>query len=332
MKNAPIIFCHYGNSKYLPYVFECIKLSNKNKEIILLGDESNIAVARLHGISHVILKDYDFGDDLRVFDDIYQLITTRGFDSHKHGEDWNKFVFRKWFILNNFLIKNSIEQFWHFDSDTMIFTDLSTLEDRYKNLDCTEQCMGYCMKGFFTNSKIIGRYTAKINEVFQRKPFIEGVKESMKNHNDVASFNEMSVYTIFKQEESFKTVHLIDIVDDSFFDDLMCRGHGMKMEKLPLGEDTKVVFLNSDGRFFCQEEETGKLIHAHALNLSWIPIYIYKAILKHFKTNYGKPSATPTQNTITLAQVSVPIKQRLKLLRKAIKKLVLPGSKVLPRG
>jgi len=319
MQNTPIIFCHYGFSKYLEYVFECVRISNPNKTIILLGDASNKEVATKYGLSHFNLSDYDFGEDIKTFDRVYQLVTTKSFDSYKHGEDWNKFVFRKWIILNNFLLKHKIERFWHFDSDNMIFSDLTRFEEKYKDLDASEQCFGHCIKGIFNNQKIIERYVKKTNEIFMRNNFIEDCKIKMANTDEPACFSEMSTYIIMKSEEKISTLRFSEVRDGGFFDDLMCRSQGMKMEKLPLGEDTKVVFMNPDGRFFCQEEN-GNFAEAHALNLSWMPIYIYNAMLKHFKKNHKKPKCAPNINAKTLAQVSVPLKQKLKQFRKKFRK------------
>ncbi len=149
MKNSPIIYVHYGNSKYLKYIFQCAKISNPNTDIILLGDPSNKQLALDCNLIHYSLKDYDYGEDLKTFDKVYELIATKEFDAYKHGDDWNKFVFRKWFILYNFVKKQGIKNFWHFDSDNAILTELSTLEHKYIDVDCTVQCHGSCFKGFF---------------------------------------------------------------------------------------------------------------------------------------------------------------------------------------
>lgn len=322
MKNLPIIFCHYGFSKYLPYVFQCAKISNPHKEIILLGDKSNKETAVSCGIKHFNLEDYDYGGELKTFDQSYRLITSQAFDSYKHGEDWNKFVFRKWFILYNFLVKHGIEKFWHFDSDNMIFKDLSQVEHRYADIDFTEQSNGDCIKGYFGNLQMIHNYNQKILEVFSRQEFLKETEKMMKAQSFPCSLNEMSVYAIFKAEEKFKTVGLAKIIEDGFFDDLICRGFGMKMEKLPLGEDVKVVHMNPDGRFFCIEEASEKPVEAYLLNLSWIPIYVFDGILKHFRKNHGKPQIAFDPNSRLISQIPVPLKQRLKFLRKKIRKLL----------
>lgn len=325
MKNNPIIYIHYGNSKYLPYIFKCAKISNPNTEVILLGDPSNKKVAEDCGLTHFSLKDFDFGEDLKKFDEVYELIATPHFDAYKHGEDWNKFVFRKWFILYNFVTKQGIKNFWHFDSDNPILSDLSTLEYRFSHLDCTVQCHGMCFKGFFTNPEIIKKYVKKINEVFLRRDYLEQFKASIVNSN--ACFNEMNVYEIFAKEENFKAMRLDEVIDGSTFGDIICRADsGMKMEKLPLGEDAQITFMNPDGRFFCIKELSNKPVEMHLLNLSWMPIYVYDAVLKHLQKTTKKPKQPFSPNSKTLAQVPVPLKQRLKAARKAIKKF-LKGKK-----
>jgi len=265
------------------------------------------------------LKDFDFGEDLKIFDEVYELIATKEFDAYKHGDDWNKFVFRKWFILYNFVKKQGIKNFWHFDSDNAIASDLSTLEHHYLDVDCTVQCHGLCFKGFFSNIEIINKYVKKINEVFLRKEYINKVKRAMANHNGPGSFNEMTVYEIFIKEENFKSILINKIFNDSVFGEVICRSDGFKMEKLPLGEDVQVIHLNDDGRFFCIEEATGKTVLSHTINLSWMPIYIYNTVLKHLKKNYGKPKQEFSAKSKTLAQISPPLKQRLKAWRKKFK-------------
>lgn len=320
MKNNPIIYCHYGSSKYLPYVFKIAKLSNPNAEVILLGDPSNKKIAEDCGLTHYSLKDYDFGQDLKTFDEVYELIATPEFDAFKHGDDWNKFVFRKWFILYNFVTKHGIKNFWHFDSDNMIFTDLSTLEHKYMHLDCTVQCHGQCFKGFFVHPEIIDKYNKKINELFLRKDYIAGLKASLPSHNGPFSFNEMTVYEIFKQEEKFKAIEINKIADDSYFGEVIARSDGMKMENLPFGEDLQIVHMGPDARFFCIEEATNKPILMHTINLSWMPIYVYAGILEHFKKNRKKPTQPFSAKSKTLAQIPVPLRQRFKQWRKSLKK------------
>jgi hypothetical protein len=324
MKNPPLIFCHYGVSNYLPYVFQCAKIANPNRRVILLGDNSNKEVAEKNGIEHFLLDEYDFGEDLDVFTKNYELITSPSFDSFKHGKDWNEFVFRKWFILYNFLVKNNIEEFWHFDSDVMIFCDFAKFENIFRkmDLDCTEQCCGHCMKGYFKNPQIIDRYVKKINEVYLRKDYIKSLKDEYLTKKVPACFSEMSVHEIFQKEDDFKRLHIGKIEENYSFDDLICRSCGLEMEKLPLGHDVKVVHLNEDGRFFAINKKTKEPVEMQVLNYSWIPPYVFEQTLAHFKENKHKENCEFNANSKTLKDLKVPFYLKFKHYKKTISRKI----------
>ena len=50
--SAPIIFCHYSNSKYLPYVLEAARITNPDKNIVFLGDSYNQWLKNAKNIQH----------------------------------------------------------------------------------------------------------------------------------------------------------------------------------------------------------------------------------------------------------------------------------------
>lgn len=130
---VPIIFCHYGNSKYLRYTFECVKITNPDKRVILLGDRSNLKLAKRFGVEHHDLEKFAYGDLLKNFLKSYRLIHGETFDKVKNGQDWIKFAFKRWFLVKNFVTENDIKKFWHFDSDTMIVDNLSRHEQKFEN-------------------------------------------------------------------------------------------------------------------------------------------------------------------------------------------------------
>lgn len=320
-KNPPIIFIHYGFSDYLPYSFEAAKISNPDKEIILIGDKANKKTALKYGLKHYYFDEFDYGSDVELFKEIYELIATKEFDSFKHGKDWNEFVFRKWFILNNFLKKFNIQKFWHFDSDVVIVSDLKQFEPRYDHLDCTVQCSGECMKGYFSNNDVIERYIKKINEVYQRKDYMDKFKKMLfEEYQGPGCFNEMTVYGVFRKEENIKDFNLKQIDNGGTFDDLICASHGFEVEKLTLGEDCKVVHMNKDGRFFVIDKETSKPILLHAFNLSWMPPYLFKGILDHYKKHKDKEVIPFDKSSKRLPDIKVSLWRRFKKLRKDLKK------------
>jgi len=40
------------------------------------------------------------------------------------GQDWLQYVFARWFYMEDFLLQSGVERVWHFDSDTMLLSNL----------------------------------------------------------------------------------------------------------------------------------------------------------------------------------------------------------------
>ena len=105
--NKPIIFIHYGVQDYMSYTLKAARLSNPNKRIILLGDESNIKIAHEYGVEHVLLEKYRQSDTIKEFEKVFQFIAGEnhmngeGFFKERGADYWTKFNFIKWFSLYN---------------------------------------------------------------------------------------------------------------------------------------------------------------------------------------------------------------------------------------
>ena len=302
--NAPILFCHYGNRVYLRYVLACARLSNPDKEVVLLGDATNRRMAQKLGVRHEAFADHAGGERLAEFEQVYRRIQG---PKHKHfrgGRDWVEFVFKRWFFVDNFLRAGNIGPFWHFDSDNMLLVPLAPHEERFATLDCTDQCNGYCMNGYVSGPEVVERYLDKINEVFRRDDYLEAEQIRLAHEQPDGALTEMAAYRIFKEEEAPATARLNTIHEGASFDDCICQEHGMAMEPTPSGREIKRVHLNRDGRCFCRLEDTGALVEMNSLNLSWVPTAAYRIVLEHRKRVVpGAPPVTPAPDaTDTLAR------------------------------
>lgn len=235
------------------------------------------------------------------------------------------FAFKRRFLVYNFIAESDIDKFWHFDSDNMILDDLSKHEYKFKKYQCTEQCLAGCLNGLVNSSELVKNYLYKINEVFHRQDYIDSLDFGNTNHH----FNEMTVYQIYRDEANIKSIPLSKAIDEEFFDDLLCKSQGFVVENLPYGEDLKRVYVANDGRFFCQRKRDKKLIRVISINLSWMPIYIYKAILVHYKKKTNKiiddnSLAIPNiKDMKILSQARVTLRQSFKKNRKILKNYFL---------
>lgn len=266
---SPIIFIHYGNSPYLEYTLKLARFKNPNKEVILLGDDSNKKIALETGATHFYFENYFRGPEVKIFKKVYKFIA----GSQKRKSYWTNFVFKRWFCIYNFLKEKNIERFWTFDSDTLIFTDLFSLEGRFGNIDCTTQCNGICMNGLVNNLRLVENYINKINELFTREDYLKEQEKGMASHPDWA-YTEMRAFATFQEESAIKTMRSNIIINNSMFDENICQGDSMKTEwnKQAKRQIKKLFFEN--GNIYEKETFSEKLIKINAINMSWVPLAI----------------------------------------------------------
>lgn len=279
--SAPLVFCHFGNSPYLPYVFACARLSNPDKRIVLLGDESNRRTAERHGLVHHPYMDFAGGSEIETFERVYRRVIGPKSGYMRGKIDWIKFVFQRWFYVYNYVRAEKIPSFWHFDSDNMLLDDLTAYEPWLMHYDCTEQCNGKCMNGFISNPNVVGNYLAKINDVFTRQDLLAKMEQEFVAHHPTYAFTEMRAYELFKHEDRPRSFHLATPKDGVAFDDCICQSHGMEMERLFFRKHIKKVFLAVNGHFFCQGRIDHQFVRMASLNLSWVPLFVYDNVLRH---------------------------------------------------
>ncbi|WAS05662.1 hypothetical protein LQF76_01865 [Gloeomargaritales cyanobacterium VI4D9] len=339
--NAPIIFCHFSPSRYLNYVFPAVKLTNPDKEIFLLGDESNRPIALKYGLEHRYFTEFDYGEKLALFNQFYQLIEGRNHHGIRGETDWVNFIFKRWFYVYNFTTASGYEKFWHFDSDTMILTELSQHEYKFKNYDSTEQCNGMCINGFINNLNVVSSYLDKINNLFQDQEYLSGLRKLFDEVYPEYAFTEMSAYLEFKKESVVNSIRLNTVINDSTFDDCMCYKHELETERLFVGREVKKIYTDGSGNFYGYHEELKKPVVINSLNLSWLPIEFFEIVLTELNKKQANSapaviSQVKLQNMTSLGQIffrECYIKYLRQNLRRRVRNIVKPilqKMKILP--
>lgn len=271
-----IIFCHYGDSDYLKYTLRQCKLTNPENRIVLLGDEKNRIITERTGTEHYLFEDYNDSVEIQRFEKVYQHVAGK-----KHGREyWTKFVFKRWFYIHEFIKREKINAFWHFDSDNMILSDLNQQEYKFQNFDCTEQCNGICMNGYISSFAVVDGYVKKINELFENQRYLDEQKEDFIKHPNYA-FTEMRAYKAYKEQEEINSIRLNKIIDNETFDDCICQKHGYDTYEFTInGQYLKKIYLDANGHFYCYHINFSAFIKMNSLNLSWVPTNLFKLILE----------------------------------------------------
>jgi hypothetical protein len=266
VKSAPILFIHYGASPYLYYTLRCAKKFNPDKSVILLGDKYNRLIGKMCGVEFYDINDFAGSEELKQFDKNYRFIA-----GEKHGRQvWTNFVFRRWFILHQFLRATNTECFWTFDSDTLVLTGLSEKENYFQSVDSTEQCGGRCLNGYIKNFSVVDGYIHSMLATLSDEKQMEAIRNEIKQNPSYA-FTEMKAYEIYKAGHSFQSAYLVRIRKDETFDDCICYRDGMELSNHKTGANyPKRVFTNGQHIFF-KDAETGNYIRANTINMSWVP-------------------------------------------------------------
>jgi hypothetical protein len=276
--SAPIILIHYGNSSYLPYIVQVANRFNPHKEIIFLGDEDNAYLENLR-VSHHRFATSCGSPQLELFNRLYPRIVNPSYPKSR----WAQFVLQRWFMINTFIRNQGINQFWTFDSDNFILTDLAAHEKRLSQYDCTSQCNGRCLNGFVSNPTIVHRYIDKIIALLSDERYITSWMQ--KYHEDPALFyNEMEAFEDFVKHEKIRNFHLTAIHDGAMFDDSITYENGMEMYAQTIkGRRTKKLYMR-DGKIYCRHITSESFVRMNNLNLSWMPKYIFPLLFEYISS------------------------------------------------
>jgi hypothetical protein len=198
--SSPLIFIHYGPARYLRWTLEAARRTNPEKRIILLGDQSNRHFTQ--GVAEFFFfEEFATGKPLQEFVRIFQVIQGERHRYTKEGgvEKWLQFVFRRWFLIDEFLKKEAIDSFWTFDSDTLLLESLDNVENRFRHVEATTQCRGKCLNAWVGSQSLVERYVCCINELFKDLLYLEQQRKRLLRDLTL-SFNEMDAFEEFDRD------------------------------------------------------------------------------------------------------------------------------------
>ena len=114
MQDRPVVFIHNGSQKYLKNTIELAQKTNKN--VVLLGDNSNKNLCKI------------WVDNSTLLNDKYKLFE----NNYVHMSD-NSYVFefscfKRFFVLQEYMKKENLEECIMTDSDACIYSDLGNFD------------------------------------------------------------------------------------------------------------------------------------------------------------------------------------------------------------
>ncbi len=209
----PLIFIHFGYNNYLLYSLCSARFLNPNRRIILIGDRSNL-VFSTYGIEHFEIDSFRTGELLQEFNRRFLFFFNK---ATVWDKTWSRFIFERWFIIYEFVKRQSITSFWTFDSDTLITGNLDEVEPHLQDIDFTEQNSRMSIHGFINNISAVEGYLRHINQMFSDESrYSEYTPQAFSG----GAFNEMAAYIDYKNKTpTLKTLWLGDILFPGTFID-----------------------------------------------------------------------------------------------------------------
>lgn len=282
VSSAPLLFIHYGPASYLQWTLQAARRTNPNKRIVLLGDESNRRFAR--GVAEFFFfEEYARGEALQEFERIFQVIQGERHHYTKEGgvETWLKFVFRRWFLIYEFLKAQNIDAFWTFDSDTLLLESLDRVQPRFASFEATTQCRGKCLNGWIGSRSLVERYVNCINELFHDPSYLQAQRERLL-HELTLSFNEMDAFGEFCRRKNVKTCRASEIIEGEVFDDALAMVYEYEPASQKILDRTEVkrLWASAAGQLYIRRTEDQQMVRLLSCNMSWMPDFLWQRLFK----------------------------------------------------
>ena len=115
-ENLPLILIHKGNDEYVQIAINQAKFFGN--DVIVISDN------QFKNCKNYQLKNYDKSSN--KFKKHYTHLSTNSYD-------YELFCFERWFILYEFMYKESIDKIFYIDSDVMLYTNISLDFELFKN-------------------------------------------------------------------------------------------------------------------------------------------------------------------------------------------------------
>jgi len=276
--NPPVIFIHYGGAPFLRSALRSAKKSNPRKKIFLLGDDTNRDYAE--GVAECVpYADLCQGPKALEFLRRFRPIqgSEHRFSKLRGTEEWLRFVFLRWFCIEELLRREQIGEFWTFDSDTLLLADLAPRENRFRGFAATTQCRGRCLNGWVGSPSLVSSYTQCMLDLFRDENFLRAEEDRVARTG--LAFNEMDAFVEFRRRSGATTWHAAAAIDGEAFDDALAitRGYETSPQKLLGKTSVKRLWCSDAGGLYAREAD-GSLTRLLSCNMSWMPTFMWRRL------------------------------------------------------
>ncbi len=255
--SVPIIFIHKnihnGNNSYLNYSLSQAHLLNPDSPIYLITDDVRPTMSF---VNYVQLHDHDL--EAKLFAELYKHMSTNNFEHEL-------FCFQRWFIIQDFLKKNEINDFLYLDSDVLLFCNVGTefrkLKGVYDFTICNKIGPQYT---YFSDKEYLNKFCEFVKELYVKPEYFKRLKEKHQKHLDNnldGGVCDMTAFGEYQYHQLGKVKDLAVPENGSVFDDNINCSDGFEMNDLGIKKMDK-----KKDQVFCRQIESDIKIRFNALH------------------------------------------------------------------
>lgn len=157
------------NNYWLKYVINQAKYFNPDSQVILIANRNINIFNKIH---YYPLKDYC--NLANKFRNIYIHLSSNAYN-------YEIFCIERWFILNEFLIKNNVKSpFFYFDSDVLLLSCINNIIKKFSLISYDYSITGHGGPQYFKSQEILNNYCNLISSFYSNNNQIMHMKEFYK--------------------------------------------------------------------------------------------------------------------------------------------------------
>lgn len=270
--NIPILIVHQGNTFYLGLVLKQIKLFNPDSRICLISDESTKSY---DFVEHHDINIYSEG--MRSFARVYKHLSSNPYN-------YELFCFQRWFIINEFVRTNKIENFLCMDSDVLLYCNVNDIFGDYVGYDFTI-CGGGVPGSSLFNIHSINNFCEYIMTMYTTEAYLvemNRINENRIKEKQLGGICDMTAFVWYQENVKCNVLDIAQPKNGTCFDGCITWPSGFEMK------DGKKKVYWIDNLPYGKLESDQSLVRFYCLHFQGRSKYsIYKYLLDENKVHHS---------------------------------------------
>ncbi|MGG4451250.1 hypothetical protein [Brevibacillus porteri] len=247
--SLPIVFMHRVDEVHVGLCMQQAKYSNPSSRVILIGSPENKHLCG-NNIEHFPLSQYKQGS---------QTFSRHYNHSSSNDYTYNLFCFLRWFVLRDFMRSQGINRCCYLDSDVMLYTDMSKLNnDDFHDFTFEYSWTTVC------ELDMLDEFCEYTTKYFRDALHYESLLQFTKELGNVP-ISDMVLFILFHNYALRRKATYGSVTDSGYFDNNLNCSFAPSCPEIDMLDSKKQIY-QKDGALFFKITGTNDYIHSHSLH------------------------------------------------------------------